>query len=136
MLNFVRAIRRNLDNGDPNTLLAVFVAGVTLLTVFASATMSYVTLETVRVEIVDAGNITVSSGKNVTNEWVVYTDNEVFSNNHSIWQFKWNSHRIQSQFIPGAVCDLKVNGLGIGRRNIVEVINCYPLTSATTFPTL
>lgn len=101
-------------------LFGGFIGLVLILDVIISLT----TITEVQIQIEDTGTMTVTSGKAVHDEWVVYTEHEVFKNTNSIIPWKWNSHRIQPELKKGAVCDVVVNGVSIQRRNILKVTRC------------
>jgi hypothetical protein len=99
--------------------------GLVGLFLIISTILSFTTITDVQVRIEDTGSMAVTSGKAVHDEWVVYTEHEVFKNTNSILHWKLNSHRIQAQLKSGMVCDVVVNGVGVRRRNILKVTQCF-----------
>lgn len=111
-------------NYSTEKLGMMLFGGVVALFLIIDVILSFATITDVQIQIEDTGSMTVTSGKAVHDEWVVYTEHEVFKNTNSIVHWKWNSHRIQPELKKGAVCDVVVNGLRIERRNILKVTRC------------
>lgn len=59
--------------------------------------------------------------------YLVYSDQEVFTNEDSLWALKWNSSDVQAHIKNGSTCNFVVTGFRIpffsAYRNIIEA-NC------------
>ena len=99
-----------------------------VLVIIGMATLNYTTVDTTEITVVSKERTTTGTGDNRRSFWIVFGEEEVFSNRDSIFFLKFNSSDVQRQLEVGKTCQVKINLFRIPiislYRNILEVGEC------------